>query len=246
MKSRSLCLVLAVCVPAIVHSVRGELLTYHADVVITDLGPAAGSVDAADISVGDWFHFQFTLDSSVTDSNPSTTSGLFQGLFTDFKMGRSISNVGTWDPQGSGSWAVPTRGVATTVSVNAIFNGVGLPSATIINQFANPPSVESTAVGFNPQILVTPHDTGAGQTFEEMVGPLNPTGIIPAWSFQNIGPSGVYGGSLSGETVDFGAGPHPQLVPEPSTWALLSGGVALPFLRRGKRSSFFAGRRGVL
>lgn len=195
------------------------LVTYYGTFTVT----SPLNVNASQIAAGDSFYYEFTLDSSVIDSNSSTSYAQFNGLFTSYRFEKALTNTGTWNPAASGTWTLPANGFAdnfTSGQLRVIFSGSGFQGIEYTSMMPGPLPGGGTQTTTSP--VTNPHfnqnytDTGSGQTFEQMFGTLNPSSILPYF----------YPGAQTSVTSNsFGLGAHPLMVPEPSGVLLLGCGM---------------------
>ena len=141
--------------------VDAGFITYHADLEVAVLPGAMGS----EMTFGDVFYLQFTIDDTATDVLSDQDAGKFAGM-VDFLLARNPSNVGTWDPGQMGSWSLPSEfstfetgafNVQTTAEAASAFQPVTIG----VNQFDMP--------FLQLQFVATVNDTGFGQTWAQQV-----------------------------------------------------------------------------
>jgi len=182
----------------------------------------------ADVAVGDVFHFSFTYDDQITDTDIDTDNGIFMGATTSFSLASEPGNSGSWNPSG-GAFTFPQR-VDTTDDINesgdiidSIFvdaEGTGFP--TLDGEAFDSVSLylATTALGFV-------NDTGAGQTLGAQLGGPLPADLSfydYALKFQIDTEVGIATGTITALSV----------IREPASLALLGLG-GLVVLRRGRR-----------
>jgi hypothetical protein len=116
-------LLIATVISTTATSVMATLVTRAGTVRITS------SQFTTDVAVNDLFHFSFTYDDSVTDSNGATTLGTFTDALTAFSFSRDAGNSGTWDPSG-GTFSLPDTIFSSSLSegaFNIAVSGSGFP-----------------------------------------------------------------------------------------------------------------------
>lgn len=198
----------------------GALVTYHGTFSVTD----PGGVNASQVAAGDVFYYQFTVDTTAVDTNPSALYAVFDGLFTDYRFGKAATNTGSWDPGASGTWTVPTTGYADSGQLRTIFQGSGFQAVqyeSMMDPEGGPQWTTSPVT--NPTFNLAFTDTGSGQTFGQMFGTINPTSVLPYLFLDDM---------VDTASVSFGAGAHPLMVPEPSGVLLFGCGLMTVALRR--------------
>lgn len=167
----------------------------------------------ASFRIGDTFAYSFSLNDQAVDTNDLTYNASFNDAVTAFSLTAGAGNVGTWNP-GAGTFAVaPVKNFSLNANGNGItlqVDGSGLPA---IN--GNPFLDVGLSFGFG--LIRDFIDTGAGQTFAEIVGesPLDFSAAL--WVSPEIRDSDFGTAGMSG-TV--------SAVPEPSTYGLMLGGLA--------------------
>lgn len=202
------------------------LVTYYGTFTVT----SPMNVNSSQVAAGDSFYYEFTLNSSVIDSNASTSYAQFNGLFTNYRFEKAPTNTGTWNPAASGSWNVPANGFAdnfTSGQLRVIFSGSGFQPIEYTSMMPGPMpgggTQTTTSPNTNPHFNQNYTDTGSGQTFQQMFGTLNPSSVLPYF----------YPGAQTSVTSNtFGLGAHPLMVPEPSGVLLSACGVMTLALRR--------------
>ncbi|RYD32999.1 MAG: PEP-CTERM sorting domain-containing protein [Verrucomicrobiaceae bacterium] len=209
------------------HDAGAAVMTYHGTFTVS----SPMNVNSSQIAAGDKFYYEFTLDSSVIDTNPSTSYAQFNGLFTNYRFDKAPTNTGTWDPGASGTWSQSANGFAdnfTSGQLRVIFSGSGFQPIQYTSMMPGPfpggGTQTTTSPSTNPHFNQNYTDTGSGQTFEQMFGTLNPSSVLPYFN----------PGAQTSVTSDvFGTGAHPLMVPEPSAVMLLGcGALGLALSRR--------------
>lgn len=203
------------------HCATAAVTVYSGTLTVNDSSPIP-----PDLVVGDVFAFSFSLDDSITDSDPDPDSAVFTNLITGFTMSK-VSGSGTWVPSGtftsSTSFHIGWYGSvaeAYPLYPPGGFTGTGFPTLGG-EQFGN--------VYFGFQTYTEPNDTGSGQTFAEIYG-----GLLthPNWGGYE---SGIRQGSgdFSYAQTDFTIGV--SSVPEPGRFLLASIGLCGLVLRRNRQ-----------
>jgi hypothetical protein len=184
------------------------------------------STNSAEIAAGDVFYYEYTLDDSVVDTNASTSYAHFLNLITSFNLVRAGGNIGSWDPSASGSWTVPIDAYADNGQIRYIVNGSGFQSLDYADMFMQ--SGTSTSPLLNPTFNMSFSDSGAGQTFDQMIGVLNPSSIIPYFFIDNS--------SIQTSSLEFGTGKHPMIIPETAPGMFFLGGILIVMFQRRRNS----------
>jgi len=189
-----------------------------------------GYVTNTEISVGDVFFYQFTVNSDAVDSDPLTPYAQFNGAVTNFIFGK-VSGDGTWNPSASGTWTVGADSYARWDQFSFTAQGQNLQTLSYSNgeDSESPPVFTTTTITLNPYIDLPMNDTGAGQTLGEILGDFEPSSIFMYFTLGG-GDTEVFT-----ENLTFGEGESIYAVPEASSSLLALGGVAMAVLRRRRK-----------
>lgn len=199
---------------------------YHGTFVVT----SNSEVNSSQIAIGDVLYYQFEVNLAAIDVDGSVNYAQFPNAITSFTFGK-VGGTGTWDPGDAGMWTISSSAYSDNGELRFLVDGSGFPAVEHYASNEDDPFGESggyaTTISLNPSFNVTRNDTGAGQTFEQSMGELQPT-----WAnyYFWMGPA-----EIGTEHQSFAAGASPYAVPEASSSLLAIGSIVLTLMRRKRK-----------
>jgi hypothetical protein len=180
----------------------------------------------ASFKTGDTFSYSFTFDDQAVDTESQTFVARFNAAVSAFSLTAGGGNVGTWNP-GAGTFSVSP---VMNYAVNANSDQVSLQvNGTVIPDINGQPFFDvGLTFGFGGvQNFV---DTGAGQTFAQLVGVSPLDFATSTFAFPEIRDDQFQGPAITATVTP---------VPEPASAVLALAGLACGgwslFLRRRAR-----------
>lgn len=171
-------------------------LTYHATLHVWAKEPSIGP----EIAIGDIYYVQFTIDDQAYFDVVEPGFGWYRRVLTSFVFFPAPSNVGSWDASRSGTWELPLDMPSGNGGGNNVLGPVTPFSPVTVN--GSPGEVTDF------QIFESFDDIGVqGGIWADQVS-----------NFRLVGNALIqcnhsYDNRAALEVLDFGAGPHPELLP---------------------------------